>query len=85
MLDLALTVVTRLVASLAPAPAAPVCIAAWPPSVHDSLERCLGGEGDGCAEVGRDYRERACDAFASIKWYELGCRLGSARACAALK
>jgi hypothetical protein len=49
-----------------------------------ALDRCLDGDGDGCADIGDVYETSACDAFSSIKWYRRGCRLGSAVACAGL-
>ena len=78
-------IVMLILASLGMAmpPAAPICKAQWAPDVFDSLDRCIAGDGDGCAGVGKDY-EGACDAYASLKWYERGCALGSARACRAV-
>ena len=64
-------------------PAAPLCKAQWAPDVFDALDKCIDGDGDGCAIVGEDY-VGACDSYASLKWYERGCALGSARACRAL-
>lgn len=61
--------------------AIPVCVPRWR---MVSLDRCLEGDGDGCAGIGDDYETNACDAFSSIKWYRRGCRLGSALACSAL-
>lgn len=60
--------------------AIPVCVPHWS---MVSLDDCLGGDGDGCADIGDEY-ENACDAFSSIKWYRRGCRLGSSLACASL-
>lgn len=65
------------------APAAPMCTPRWRPDVFAALDRCIDGDGEGCAGVGRDY-EVACDAYASLKWYERGCALGSVGACGAL-
>jgi hypothetical protein len=60
--------------------AIPVCVPHWS---MVSLDDCLNGDGEGCAEIGDEY-ENACDAFSSIKWYRRGCRLGSALACTSL-
>ena len=60
--------------------AGPVCVPRWN---MGSLDQCLDGDGDGCADIGDSY-ENACDAFSSIKWFRRGCRLGSALSCTAL-
>ena len=60
--------------------AGPVCVPHWN---MISLDDCLAGDGEGCAEIGDEY-ENACDAFSSIKWYRRGCRLGNTLACASL-
>ena len=65
-----------------PAPT-PACAPHWQDDVFDALDRCIDGDGQGCDRVGRDY-EIACDPYASIKWYERGCGLGSAAACSSL-
>lgn len=54
-----------------------VCVPHWN---MVSLDDCLAGDGEACADIGDTY-EDACDAFSSIKWYRRGCRLGSALAC----
>ncbi|HEY1960480.1 MAG TPA: hypothetical protein VGH28_32945 [Polyangiaceae bacterium] len=69
--------------SIAAEPAAPVCNASWKSDVFEALDKCIDGDGDGCLVVGEDY-VGACDSYASLKWYERGCALGSARSCHAL-
>ena len=83
-MDLLARLVAIAIASMASAPPAPVCTTQWSADVMGALDRCMDGDGDGCAAIGRDY-ESSCDAYSSIKWFSRGCALGSAQACDALK
>ncbi len=61
-----------------------VCAPRWGRvTVQGDIDRCIAGDGDGCASIGDEYKN-GCDAFSSIKWYRRGCRLGSSEACATL-
>jgi hypothetical protein len=65
------------------APVPTTCTPHWREGDHGTLDRCIDGDGAGCAGVA-DVYESGCDAYSSIKWYRRGCRLGSSDACVAL-
>ena len=47
-------------------------------------DACVAKTDAGCQASEDCKKQGACDAYASLKWYERGCALGSARACRAI-